>query len=85
MPSPCTLGGLAQTSTSAKVLLDLQDKEEMKFSFMAIGILAVQREALTMTSSDDCLLELDAIGHVLQVLLRVSLSYCHHLHLMALC
>lgn len=53
----------------------LRDNKEVEFSFKGLGILAVRRKVVSMTFSDDCLLELDPTGNMLEALLGVSLSF----------
>lgn len=50
----------------------LRDEKEVEFSFKGIGILAVQRKAVSMTFLDDFLLQLDATGNMQAALLGVS-------------
>ncbi|GAB0183407.1 coiled-coil domain-containing protein 81-like [Grus japonensis] len=50
----------------------LRDNKEVEFSFKGLGILAVRRKVVSMTFSDDCLLELDPTGNMLEALLGDS-------------
>lgn len=55
------------------LLEPFRDNQNVEFSFKGFGILAVQREAISMTCFADCLLELDVTGSMLAALLGVSL------------